>query len=47
MGVSVPFAEGAGELWYCASLSGKHGAEAKASLNRALSIMLQTRNRVI
>ena len=35
MGESVPFAEWAGELWYCARLSGKHGAEAKASLNRA------------
>ena len=23
-------------MWYCARLSGKHGAEAKASLNRAL-----------
>ena len=36
MGESVPFAEWAGELWYCARLSGKHGAEAKASLNRAI-----------
>ena len=35
MGESVPFAEWAGELWYSARLSGKHGAEAKASLNRA------------
>ena len=32
---SVPFAEWAGELWYSARLSGIHGAEAKASLNRA------------
>ena len=35
MGESVPFAEWAGECWYSASLSGKRGAEAKASLNRA------------
>ena len=35
MGESVPFAEWAGELWYCARLSWKDGAEAKASLNRA------------
>ena len=35
MGESVPFAEWAGELWYSARLSGKRGAEAKASLNRA------------
>ena len=34
MGESVPFAEWAGELWYSARLSGKRGAEAKASLNR-------------
>ena len=32
---SVPFAEWAGELWYCARLSRKYGAEAKASLKRA------------
>ena len=35
MGDGVPFAEWTGELLYYARLSGKHGAEAKASLNRA------------
>ena len=32
----VPIEERTGELSYCARLSGRHGAEAKASLNRAL-----------
>ena len=36
MGESVPFAEWAGELRYSARLSGIRGAEAKASLNRAI-----------
>jgi hypothetical protein len=36
MGESVPFAEWAGELWYSARLSGIRGAEARASLNRAI-----------
>ena len=36
MGESVPFAEWTGELSYYARLSWKDGAEAKASLNRAL-----------
>ena len=33
----VPIEEWTGELQYLARLSGKHGAEAKASLNRAIS----------
>ena len=36
MGDGVPFAEWTGELLYYARLSGKHGAEAQASLNRAI-----------
>ena len=36
MGESVPFAEWTGDLRYNARLSGKRGAEAKASLNRAI-----------
>ena len=35
----VPFVEWTGELRYHARLSGRHGAIAKASLNRALSMM--------
>ena len=36
MGDSVPFAEWTGELLYYARLSWIDGAEAKASLNRAI-----------
>ena len=36
MGDGVPFAEWTGELFYRARLKGKPGAEAKASLNRAI-----------
>ena len=36
MGDGVPFAEWAGELMYYARLSWRDGAEAKASLNRAI-----------
>lgn len=36
----VPFAEWTGELRLYARLSGKHGAVAKASLNRAGGIFL-------
>ena len=35
----VPIEEGTGELCYHARLSGRHGAEAKASLKRAESMM--------
>ena len=36
MGEGVPFAEWTGELMYHARLSWRDGAEAKASLNRAI-----------
>ena len=36
MGDGVPFAEWTGELLYHARLSRRDGAEAKASLNRAI-----------
>ena len=36
MGDGVPFAEWAGDLMYYASLSWRDGAEANASLNRAI-----------
>ena len=39
MGDGVPFAEWTGELLYYARLSWKDGAVAKASLNRAISMM--------